>query len=170
MEIDHIVKGCDQSRRDRLRLQEELSDQNRALRETHFRNLRDIEELQKNHVLKVEEHSRRKLTEDQNTIMELRATIQELQNEVNCMNDSRDFKDAESVRSGQSHVTSQAAFFPTVTRSWRNAKPFPGNAEPQRWGRQVFGTHMVYREKFLQIQRRLLQHLIQEKSILGFVT
>ena len=28
------------------------------------------------------------------------------------MNDSRDFKDAESVRSGQSYVTSQPAFFP----------------------------------------------------------
>ena len=46
------------------------------------------------------------------TILELTAKIQELQNEVNCMNDSRDFKDAESVRSGQSHVTSQLAFFP----------------------------------------------------------
>ena len=34
------------------------------------------------------------------------------QNEINCMNDSRDFQDAESVRSGQSHVTSQLAFFP----------------------------------------------------------
>ena len=29
---------------------------------------------------------------------ELTARIQELQNEVNCMSDSRDFKDAESVR------------------------------------------------------------------------
>ena len=28
------------------------------------------------------------------------------------MDDSRDFKDAESVRSGQSHVTSQPVFFP----------------------------------------------------------
>ena len=28
------------------------------------------------------------------------------------MNDSRDLKDAESVRSGQSQVTSQAVFFP----------------------------------------------------------
>ena len=28
------------------------------------------------------------------------------------MNDSRDFKDGESVRSGQSHVTSQPVFFP----------------------------------------------------------
>ena len=29
-----------------------------------------------------------------------------------CMNDSRDFQDAESVRSGQSHVTSQPVSFP----------------------------------------------------------
>ena len=71
-----------------------------------------MEELHKSHVLKVEELSRRKLTEDQNTILEVRAKIQELQNEVNCLNDSRDFEDAESVRSGQSNVTSQPAFFP----------------------------------------------------------
>ena len=45
----------------------------------------------KSHVLKVEELSRRRLTEDLNTVMELRARIRELQSEVNCMNDSRDF-------------------------------------------------------------------------------
>ena len=55
---------------------------------------------------------RRKLVEDQDTILELTGKIQELQNEINCMNDSRDFQDAESVRSGQSHVTSQPVFFP----------------------------------------------------------
>ena len=93
-------------------LQEEISEQNRALRETRIRNMRDMEGLQKSHVLKVEELSRRKLTEDQNTIMELRARIQELQNEFNCMNDSRDFKDAESIRSGLSHVPSQTALLP----------------------------------------------------------
>ena len=49
---------------------------------------------------------------DRDTILELRARIQELQNEVNCMNDSRDFKDAESVRSGLFHVPSQPALFP----------------------------------------------------------
>ena len=54
--------------------------------------------------------SRRKLIEDRDTILELTAKIQELQNEVNCMNNSRDFKDAESVRSGQSHVTSRPVF------------------------------------------------------------
>ena len=44
--------------------------------------------------------------------MELTGKIQELQNEINCMNDSRDFQDAESVRSGNSHVTSRPVSFP----------------------------------------------------------
>ena len=53
-----------------------------------------------------------KLIEDQNTILELSGRLQELQNEVNCMNDSKDFQDAESVRSGNSHVTSRPVSFP----------------------------------------------------------
>ena len=54
----------------------------------------------------------RKLIEDQNTILELSGRIQELQNEVNCMSDSKDFQDAESVRSGHSHVASRPVSFP----------------------------------------------------------
>ena len=56
--------------------------------------------------------TRRKLVEDQDTIFELAANIQELQNEINCMNDLRDFQDTESVRSGNSHVNSQSMSFP----------------------------------------------------------
>ena len=41
--------------------------------------------------------------------------------------------------------------------SWSDAKPFLWNAEPQR-RRQAFGTRMVYRETFLQIQVRPVQH------------
>ena len=52
------------------------------------------------------------MVEDQDTILELTGKIQELQNEINSMNDSRDFLDAESVRSGHSHVTSQPVSFP----------------------------------------------------------
>ena len=44
--------------------------------------------------------------------MELSGRIQELQNEVNCMNDFKDFQDAESVRRGNSHVTSRPVSFP----------------------------------------------------------
>ena len=88
MEIDHTFTVCDQSRRDQLRIQENCQ-KNRALRETRIRIKGDMEELQKSHVLKVEDCPRRKLTEDQNTVMEPRAQIQELQNEDNCMNESR---------------------------------------------------------------------------------
>ena len=74
--------------------------------------------------------SRRKLIEDQDTILELTARIQELQNEVNCLNDSRAFEDAESARSGLSHVPSQLALLPPfrepggmVSRLGRNDGP-----------------------------------------------
>ena len=54
---------------------------------------------------------RRRLIEDRDTFLVLTAEIQELQNEVNCLIDSRILKDAESVRSGLSHVPSQPACF-----------------------------------------------------------
>ena len=71
-----------------------------------------MEELRKFESSTFDTLARRKLIEDQNTIMELSGRLQELQNEVNCMNDSKDFQDAESVRSGNSHVTSRPVSFP----------------------------------------------------------
>ena len=62
--------------------------------------------------------ARRKLVEDRDTILELTGKIQELQNEINCMTDSRDFQDAESVRSGHSHVTSQLVSFTQFLVEW----------------------------------------------------
>ena len=100
------------------------------------------------------------MVEDPDTILELTGKIQELQNEVNCMNASKDFKDAESVRSRQSHVTSQPAFFLTFSKSWRNAKPFSGNAEPQRWAAKYLGHTWYIGKRFCKSSRRLLQHLI----------
>ena len=41
------------------------------------------------------------------------AEYRNCKNDVNCMNDSKDFQDAESVRSGNSHVTSRPVSFPT---------------------------------------------------------
>ena len=112
MEIDHTITGDDQYGRDQLLLQEEISEQNRALREARIKSLREMEELKRVQELRIDAFSRRRLIENQDTISELTARIQELQNEVNCMNDSRVFMDAESVRSGLSHVPSQPALFP----------------------------------------------------------
>ena len=71
-----------------------------------------MEELRKFQSSTFDTLARRKLIEDQNTIMELSSRVQELQNEVNCLKDSQDFQDAESVRSGNSHVTNQPMLFP----------------------------------------------------------
>ena len=71
-----------------------------------------MEELKKFQSSTFDTIARRRLVEDQDTILELSGRILELQNEINCMNDSRDFQDAESVRSGNSHVTSRPVSFP----------------------------------------------------------
>ena len=81
-------------------------------REVHQQNLTEMEELRRFQSSTFDTLARRKLIEDQNTIMELSGRLQELQNEVNCMNDSLDFQDVESVRSGNSHVTNQPMLLP----------------------------------------------------------
>ena len=70
-----------------------------------------------------DEFVEKKFIEDQKIIMELSGTPQELQNEVNCMNDSKDFQDAESICSGNSHVTSPPGVFP-------RHPPFQGMLKP----------------------------------------
>ena len=82
--------------------------------------------------------ARRKLIEDQNAIMELSGRVEELQNEVNFMNDSKDFQDAESVRSGTSHVTSQPMLFfkhPILEGMLRHSfvKPSRKEGPPSIW-------------------------------------
>ena len=67
-----------------------------------------MEELRKFQSSTYDTIARRKLIEDQNTILGLSGRVQELQKEVNCMSDCQD---AESVRSGNSHVTSRPVSF-----------------------------------------------------------
>ena len=101
-EIDHTHARDEQLRRDQQLLQEQLSEQNRDLREAHMTSLNEMEELKRFQGSTFDTIARRKLIEDRDTILELTARIQQLQIEVNCMNDSRDFQDAESVRGGPS--------------------------------------------------------------------
>ena len=114
-EINRALQGDEHFRRDQLLLQEQLSEQNRDFREAHIKSLHEMEELKRVQELRVDESSRRRLIENQDTIDELTARIQELPNKVNCINDSRDLKDAESLRSGLSHVPSQPSLLPTLS-------------------------------------------------------
>ena len=110
--VSHHELQAARAEQERKILQEELWRQQQDFREVHQRNLTEMKELQKFQSSTFDTLTRQKLIEDQNTIMELSGRLQELQNEVNCMNDSKDFQDAESVRSGNSHVTSQPMLFP----------------------------------------------------------
>ena len=81
------------------------------------------------------------MVEDRDTILELTGKIQELENEINCMSDSRDFPDAESVRNGHSHVANQPVSFPP--------HPVPGGMQsrsigmPSRGPPSIWDTHRV---------------------------
>ena len=112
-----------QAEQDRRILQEELLRQQQDFREVHQQDLIKMKELQKFQNSTFDEFTKQKFIEDQKIIMELSGRLQELQNEVNCMNDSKDFQDAESIRSGNSHVTSQPGLFP-------KHPPFQGMLKP----------------------------------------
>ena len=71
--------------------------------------------------------SRIKLIENRDTILEFTAEIQELQNEINCMNFKKDFHDAEPARSGQ-----------PLIQILVDCKPF----RTEKMGRQTFRTHV----------------------------
>ena len=108
----HRAQANERRRQDHQLLHEQLLKQNWHLRGAHEKSLNEMEELKRFQSSTLDTIARRRLVEDQDTILELTDKIQELLNEINCMNDSRDFHDAETVRSAHSHVTSQLVSFP----------------------------------------------------------
>ena len=72
-------------------------------------------ELKRAQEMRIDEFSRHELRESQATFHELTSLIQELQDRVNLMNNSREFQDGESsICSGKlSHVPSQPASVPS---------------------------------------------------------
>ena len=69
-------------RRDQQLLQGQLLQQNWELREAHQKSLSEMEELKKFQSSTFDTIARRRLAEDQDTILELSVRKQELQNEV----------------------------------------------------------------------------------------
>ena len=124
-EICRAHQGDERRRQDHQLLHEQLLKQNWDLREAHEKSLNEMKELKRFQGSTFDTIARRKLVEDRDTILELTGKIQELQNEINFMNDSRDFQDAESVRSGHSHVASQPVSFPP--------HPVPGGMQSVLW-------------------------------------
>ena len=110
--VSHHELHAAHAEEERQLLQGQLWQQKLEFRESHQRSLTEMEELRKFRSSAIDTLARRKLIEDQNTILELSGRVQDLQNEVNCMNDSKAFQDAESIRSGNSHIASRPVSFP----------------------------------------------------------
>ena len=141
-------------------------DRKLEFREAHQQSLTEMDELRKFQSSTFDTIARRKLIEDQNTTLALSGRVQEFQYEVNCINDSEDFQDAESVRSGNSHVTSRPVSFPPhpiPEEMLRHSFVSPSRKEgpPSIWD-----THGIS-ETFLQIHMHNHQLLILKNCING---
>ena len=110
-------------------------------RQVHQQNFIEMEEVRKFQICTFDDLTRKKFIEDQNTIMELSGRLQELQNEVNCMNDSQD---AESVRSGNSLVTRSTRIIP-----WTSCHQEKAFIRIDATGPPIFGIHPAYQKTFL---------------------
>ena len=148
-------------------LQGQLWRQKLEFREARQQSLTEMEEIRKFQSSTFDTIARRKLIEDQNTILELSGRVQELRNEVNCMSDIKDFQDAESVRSGNSHVTSRPVSFTPHPIPEGMLRHFFVILEPQRRAAKHLGHTWYIGKRFLQIQMRLHQHLILKNCING---
>ena len=73
--------------RQQVRLQEELLIREEALQDTRIRGIHEMELRRR-----VDEFSVQKLRESHDTIQQLISQMQELQERVNCMNDSGEFQ------------------------------------------------------------------------------
>ena len=92
LELEDAHFGHAESRREQVRLQEESVMKEKALRDTQIRRIHVMEELKRAQELRVHEFSVQKLRESHDTIQNLTLQIQELQERVNCMSDSGEFK------------------------------------------------------------------------------
>ena len=122
----HEFQADELQRRDQQLLHGQLLQQNLELREAHQKSLSEMEELRKFQSSTFDTIARRRLAEDQDTILALSGRVQDLQNEINCMNDSKEFQDAESTRSGNSHVASRPVSLPP--------HPIPGGMLSRSFG------------------------------------
>ena len=99
------------------------AEQDRKILHEELRQQQEFREVRQQDLMKHLELQKFQNPENQKTIMDLSGRLQELQNEVNLMNDSKDFMDAESICSGNPHVTSPPGLFP-------KHPPFEGMLRP----------------------------------------
>ena len=90
--------------------------------------MHEMGEMKRAQELRVDEVSVQKLRENHETIEQLTAQLQEMQDQMNSMNDSGEFHDAESYFGARlSHVSSQPAIIPSSRSMLSRDKRLPLN-------------------------------------------
>ena len=84
--------GFVESRREQVRLQEELSMKEKVLRDTQIRNVHEMGEIKRDQEQRIDEVSVQKLGENHETIQKLTSQLQEMQDQMNSMNDPGNFE------------------------------------------------------------------------------
>ena len=164
--VSHHELHAAHAEEERPLLQGQLWRQKLEFREAHQQSLTEMEKLRKFQSSTFDTIARRKLIEDQNTILELSGRVQELQNEVNCMNDSKDFQDAESVR----FLRYQSTFvIPTSPDTWRHVEAFIRIAEPQRRAAKHLGHTWYIGKRFCRSTCIFISSLSSRIASMEFV-
>ena len=97
--------------------------------------------------MRIDEFSRNELRESHATIQELTSQIQGLQERMNCMNDSREFQDVESICSGKlSHVPSQPAVVPSPRSLFRHKETFLASMSSDRFITDTLSRNSSFHE------------------------
>ena len=92
--------------------------------------------------------ARRKFIEDQITVVELSGRVQELQNEVNCSNDSQDFSTCGISSQWKVPRYQSTSVFPTSSGTWRDVEAFFRIAAPQRKTAKHVGHTWFFGKRF----------------------
>ena len=163
LELQDAQHGYVESRREQVRLQEELSMKEKLLRDTRIRSMHEMGEMKRAQELRVDEVSVQKFTENHETIQQLSAQLQEMQDQMNSMNDSGECQDAESNFGGRlSHVSSQPAIIPSSRSMLSRDKRLPLNTRNSSGLQEnVFGNHF----STLINSEIILKELIQSGEI-----
>ena len=83
LELQNAHHGYIESRREQLRLQEELSMKEKLLRDTQMRNIHELGEMKRAQELRVDEFAVLKLRESHDTVHRLTSQLQSMQEQMN---------------------------------------------------------------------------------------
>ena len=142
--------GFVESRREQVRLQEELSMKEKVLRNTQIRSVHEMGEIERAQEQRIDEVSVQKFRENHETTQKLTSQLQEVQDQVNSMSDSGDFQNVESKFCGRlSHVSSQLVMIPSSRSLLSRYKRLPVDT----WNQSG-----LQRKRFLEINFLRLIH------------